>query len=197
MMHVLIIDNYDSFTFNIKANFQVLGATVTVKKNDAITLADINALQPTHIVISPGPGRPEAAGISQAVIKHLHHLYPILGVCLGHQCIASVWGGNIVSAPEVMHGKRSSIYHHNRGLFQDLPDAFLITRYHSLVIDEASLSTALCVDAWSFSAGRKKLIMAIRHRKYPVFGLQYHPEAILTEHGSAVFDAFLSSQPVS
>lgn len=196
MFHVLIIDNYDSFTYNLKSYFQVLGAKVSVYTNDGITVSEIKEINPSHLVLSPGPGNPHDAGITMEVIKSGYQHYPILGVCLGHQCIAMAFGGRIVNASKIMHGKVSTIAHDGRGLYVGLPATFSVTRYHSLVVDPASLPAELEVGAWCQDKQniiKTKTIMGLRHRDYPVFGLQYHPEAILTEQGYEVLKAFLDT----
>ena len=196
MSHVLIIDNYDSFTFNLKSYFQVLGVKVSVYSNDGITISEIREINPTHLVLSPGPGNPNDAGISLEVIKSYYQYYPILGVCLGHQCIAKAFGGRIVNASQVMHGKVSTIAHDGRGLYAKLPATFTVTRYHSLMVDLASLPAQLELAAWCVEKKndtKSKTIMGLRHKDYPLFGLQYHPEAILTEQGYEVLKAFLET----
>ncbi len=175
---LLIIDNYDSFTYNLSQYFQCIGQEVRVISNDAIDIQTIKQLNPNYIVISPGPKGPEGSGISLDVIRQLHRDYPILGICLGHQCLAYAFGGSIIQAQQIIHGKTSTITHYNRGLFRNIPNSFQVTRYHSLAVDPAQLPSCFTIDAW---AG--ETIMAISHRQYPVFGLQFHPEAILTEHG--------------
>ncbi|KTC65724.1 anthranilate synthase component II (plasmid) [Legionella adelaidensis] len=186
---ILIIDNYDSFTYNLVQYFRCLQQEVVVHLNDQITIEQIESLNPNSLVISPGPNAPDDAGISLAAITHFYKKIPILGICLGHQAIAQAFGASIVSAKEIMHGKTSAIEHNNQGLFHTLPQHFQVTRYHSLAIEPQSLPPDLRVDAWS-----KETIMAISHRSLPVFGLQFHPEAILTEHGMDVLSHFLSYQ---
>ncbi len=185
---VLVIDNYDSFTYNLVQYLAVLGAAVQVFRNDQITLAQVAALQPDGIVISPGPGRPEDAGISLALIAAMGAKVPLLGVCLGHQSIGQVFGGKIVNAPTLMHGKTSEIYHQGTGVFQGLPNPFRATRYHSLVIDKASLPPVLEITAWTADG----TIMGVRHKEYPTLqGVQFHPESILTTEGLALLRNFL------
>ena len=184
---LLIIDNYDSFTYNLVQYFQCLKQDVLVYTNDAIDIATIQHLAPSYLVISPGPNRPENAGISLSVIEHFYRELPILGICLGHQCLAYHFGAKIIQAPEIIHGKTSLITHHKQGLFRDLPNPFLATRYHSLAVDCNTLSNQFSIDAWA-----NDTIMAISHRKYPLFGLQFHPEAILTEHGLQLMSHFLN-----
>ena len=183
---LLIIDNYDSFTYNLVQSFQCLGQDVRVYTHDAIDIQTIEQLAPDYLVISPGPKGPEDAGISCAAIQHFYSTIPILGVCLGHQCIAAAFGGKIIQSPEIIHGKTSLISHHKQGLFDELPNPFLATRYHSLAIDINTLPNCFAIDAWADNT-----IMAISHRKYPLFGLQFHPEAILTEHGLKLLSHFL------
>lgn len=184
---ILVIDNYDSFTYNLAQYFQILGQDVRVFKNDAISLDEISGLNPQHLVISPGPNRPENAGISLAVIEHFYQRLPILGICLGHQCLAHYFGASIIQAPEIIHGKTSAISHHKQGLFHNLPNPFAATRYHSLAVDITTLPSCFAIDAW---AG--ETIMAISHRQYPLYGLQFHPEAILSEHGLELLTHFLA-----
>jgi anthranilate synthase/aminodeoxychorismate synthase-like glutamine amidotransferase len=183
---LLLIDNYDSFTYNLVQYFQILQQKVCVYLHDAIGIDDIRALAPKYIVISPGPNHPNDAGISIPVIQELHQEIPILGVCLGHQCLAAAFGGHIVQAPEIMHGKTSSITHNNQGLFKNLPQLFQVARYHSLAVDKKSIPECFSIDAWALDT-----IMAITHRQYPLFGLQFHPEAILTEYGMQLLENFL------
>ena len=184
---LLIIDNYDSFTYNIVQYFQSIGQEVLVFANDCITLQKIQELAPDYLVISPGPHGPLEAGNSLNVISHFYRDIPILGICLGHQCIAHAFGANIIRAPEAIHGKTSNIIHSQQGLFRELPTPFLGTRYHSLSIDKQTLPGCFHIDAWT-----NDTIMAISHRKYPLFGLQFHPEAILTEHGMQLLLNFLN-----
>ncbi len=184
---LLIIDNYDSFTYNLVQYFQCLGQEVLVYAHDNITINKIKALAPDYLVISPGPKAPQDAGVSLAVIQHFHRDIPILGVCLGHQCIAHAFGAKIVQAPAIIHGKTSLVHHHKQGLFDAIPTPFLATRYHSLAIDVATLPPCFSIDAWA-----DETIMAISHREYALFGLQFHPEAILTEHGMPLLKRFLS-----
>ncbi len=188
---LLMIDNYDSFTFNLVQYFGELGADVRVYRNDEIDLAGIEALGPEHLVISPGPCTPNEAGISVAAIKHFAGKMPILGVCLGHQSIGQAFGGDIVHAHGVMHGKTSSIYHADTGVFSDLENPFEATRYHSLVIDWQTLPDCLEVTAWTLHDGEKDEIMGVRHKELTVQGVQFHPESILTEHGHRMLENFL------
>jgi anthranilate synthase component 2 len=189
---LLMIDNYDSFTFNLVQYLQALGAEVEVVRNDALSVDDIEKLRPERIVISPGPCTPNEAGVSVAVIERLGSRVPILGVCLGHQSIGQAYGGDVVRAGRIMHGKTSAIRHHGRGVFAGLPDGYEATRYHSLVVDKATLPEALEVTAWTENEdGSVEEIMGLRHREYPVEGVQFHPESILTEHGHALLKNFL------
>ena len=188
---LLMIDNYDSFTFNIVQYLGELGADVQVFRNDGISLEQIEDLAPEQLVISPGPCTPNEAGISVAAIRHFAGKLPILGVCLGHQSIGQAFGGQIVHAREVMHGKTSPVYHADTGVFSGLDNPFRATRYHSLVIDRASLPDCLEVTAWTERDGGVDEIMGIRHREYDIQGVQFHPESILTEHGHQLLKNFL------
>lgn len=190
---ILMIDNYDSFTFNLVQYFGELGEEVRVFRNDAIGIEEIRRLEPSHIVISPGPCTPDEAGISLEVVRAFAGEIPILGVCLGHQAIGQAFGGRIVRARRIMHGKTSRIEHDGRDLFQGLPSPFIATRYHSLVIEPESVPEALEIAAWSLDEeGRREEIMAVRHRRHPVFGVQFHPESILSEHGHRLLKNFLA-----
>jgi anthranilate synthase/aminodeoxychorismate synthase-like glutamine amidotransferase len=184
---LLLIDNYDSFTYNLAQIFGELGATVLVKRNDEITPADIRKLSVEHICISPGPGRPKDAGISCDVIREFGGTKLILGVCLGHQCIGEVFGAEIVHAPKMMHGKTSGIRHNGTGLFQDIAQPFMATRYHSLVVNRESLPKSLTVVAEADDGE----IMGLRHRELPIYGVQFHPESILTSEGAKLLANFL------
>ena len=184
---LLLIDNYDSFTYNLAQYLGELGAEVKVLRNDAVDVAGIAALAPERIVISPGPCTPNEAGISVPLIGHFAGKIPILGVCLGHQAIGQAFGGRIVHAKQVMHGKVSAIHHHAGGVFRNLPSPFQATRYHSLVIERASLPDCLEITAWTDDGE----IMGVRHRRLAVEGVQFHPEAILTERGHALLANFL------
>ncbi len=189
---LLMIDNYDSFTFNLVQYFGELGVEVGVFRNDGITVAEIERLKPSRIVISPGPCTPNEAGVSMEVIRHFAPRLPILGVCLGHQAIGQVFGGQVVHAREVMHGKVSPIHHRGSSVFAGLPSPFEATRYHSLVIDRATCPEVLETTAWTVREdGSVDEIMGVRHRDYPVHGVQFHPESILTEHGHALLANFL------
>nr|HAT8713411.1 aminodeoxychorismate/anthranilate synthase component II [Legionella jordanis] len=186
---LLVIDNYDSFTYNLVQYFQCLGQEVLVYANDGIRLEAIEQLSPEYIVISPGPKGPKDAGISLAVLEHFYKRLPILGICLGHQCLGHFFGASVVKASTIMHGKTSAIEHHKRGLFRGLPSPFQATRYHSLMIDPPTLPSCLSVDAWADDH-----IMAISHRQYPLYGLQFHPEAILSEYGFELLKNFLEHE---
>ena len=188
---VLVIDNYDSFTYNLVQYLLELGEEVIVHRNDEISLDRIREANPQQIVISPGPCTPNEAGISVDCIKEFGSSIPILGVCLGHQSIAQAFGGKIVRANQVMHGKTSSIRHDSRGVFANLEGSFIATRYHSLVVEEGSLPDCLEVSAWSNDEGSLKEIMAVRHRELFVEGVQFHPESILSEHGYQILKNFL------
>ena len=184
---LLVIDNYDSFTYNLVQYFGELGEDVQVFRNDDITLEGVEKLNPTRIVVSPGPCTPNEAGISVPAIKHFAGKIPILGVCLGHQSIGQAFGGKIVHAKQLMHGKTSAIHHKNSGVFMGLPADFSATRYHSLVIERESMPGCLEVTAWTDDGE----IMGVRHKTLPVEGVQFHPESILTEHGHALLKNFL------
>ena len=189
---LLMIDNYDSFTYNLVQYLQSLGAEVKVVRNDAMTVDEIAKLAPERIVISPGPCTPNEAGVSLEIIERLGANTPILGVCLGHQSIGQAYGGNVIRAGRIMHGKTSRIRHEGKGVFAGLPDAYEATRYHSLVVERCSLPDALEITAWTENDdGSIEEIMGLRHRKYPVEGVQFHPESILTEHGHALLKNFL------
>ena len=189
---ILMIDNYDSFTYNVVQYLGEIGETVDVHRNDEITIAGIEALGPEQIVISPGPCTPNEAGISMEVVRRFQGEIPILGICLGHQSIGQVYGGNIVRAHWVMHGKTSPIRHEGRGVFRGLPDGFTATRYHSLVIEPGSLPDCLEITAWTELDDGTREIMGVRHREMPVEGVQFHPESILTQHGHDLLRNFLS-----
>jgi len=189
---LLMIDNYDSFTYNLVQYLGELGADVRIYRNDQITLPEIEALTPERIVISPGPCTPNEAGVSMPAIRHFAGRLPILGVCLGHQSIGQVFGGRIVHARQIMHGKTSLIYHNNVGVFAGLPNPFEATRYHSLVIEKASVPDCLEITAWAQTEeGEMDEIMGVRHREFPIEGVQFHPESILTEPGHALLANFL------
>ena len=191
---LLMIDNYDSFTFNLVQYFGELGAEVKVVRNDELDIAGIEALQPDQLVISPGPCTPNEAGVSVAAIKHFAGKLPVLGVCLGHQSIGQAFGGKIVHAGEIMHGKTSPVYHADTGVFSGLNNPFRATRYHSLVIDRESLPDCLEITAWTEKDGGMDEIMGVRHRELDVQGVQFHPESILTEHGHDMLRNFLEGK---
>ena len=189
---LLMIDNYDSFTYNLVQYLQALGAEVRVERNDALTVDQIAALAPERIVISPGPCTPNEAGVSMGVIERLGVSTPILGVCLGHQSMGQVYGGDVIRAGRIMHGKTSPIRHQGKGVFAGLPDGYEATRYHSLVVDKTTLPEALEITAWTENDdGSMEEIMGLRHREFPVEGVQFHPESILTQHGHALLKNFL------
>ena len=191
-MRVLMIDNYDSFTYNLVQYLQELGAEVMVHRNDQIGLEEIEALNPDRLMISPGPCTPNEAGISIAAIKHFAGKLPILGVCLGHQSIGQAFGGQVVRARQVMHGKTSPIYHSGKGVFRHLPSPYTATRYHSLVVEKDSLPDCLEMTAWTLKDdGSVDEVMGMRHKTLPIEGVQYHPESILSEHGHALRENFL------
>ncbi len=184
---IAVIDNYDSFTYNLVQYLGELGAELTVFRNDEKTVDEVAALQPTHLVISPGPGAPDEGGISQDAIRHFTGRAPVLGVCLGHQCLGAVFGGTVCRAPRLMHGKTSRIFHYGTGLFAGLPSPFEATRYHSLIV---SGPVPDCLEVTAFTAEGE--VMGLRHRQHPVFGVQFHPESILTQHGKQILQNFLN-----
>lgn len=190
---LLIIDNYDSFTYNLVQYFRELGESVQVHKNDQITVETVEAWRPTYVVISPGPCTPKEAGISVALIQKIASKIPILGVCLGHQCIAQALGGKVVPSHTIMHGKTSPIYHLGKGIFKNLTQPFTATRYHSFVVERATLPTCLEISAWTTQAGGKMdEIMGLAHKIWPIVGVQFHPESILTEQGYYLLNNFLT-----
>jgi anthranilate synthase/aminodeoxychorismate synthase-like glutamine amidotransferase len=187
---VLLIDNYDSFTYNLVQYLGGMGCSVNVVRNDQVTVDEIRALRPERIVISPGPCTPSDAGIIVEVVRELHKEYPILGVCLGHQAIAEAMGGRIIKAPEIVHGKTSQICHTSNTLFDGVPNPFTAARYHSLIVERASLPSFLKVNAWTSN----DIVMGIEHETCPTFGVQFHPESIATEHGKRILSNFLNSE---
>lgn len=190
---LLLIDNYDSFTYNLVQYLRELGGEVAVHHHDKIRVEAVIAAKPSHIIISPGPGRPEQAGITMALIQAAYRQIPILGVCLGHQAIAAALGGSVTYAPEIMHGKTSLIYHQQQGLFSGIPQPFTAMRYHSLIVGSADLPEDLAITAWTCHAnGQPANIMAIQHRQYPLVGVQFHPESIATEAGHQLLQNFLN-----
>lgn len=184
---ILVIDNYDSFTYNLVQLLGEMGADLHVVRNDQTTLEEIQALQPTHIVVSPGPGTPDDGGVSLDVIRQMGATTPLLGVCLGHQCIGQAYGGIVQRAERLMHGKTSQIYHKGDALFTGVPSPFVATRYHSLIVEEGSLPDCLTVTAFT----EEGEIMGVRHKEHPVFGVQFHPESILTTYGGRILRNFL------
>jgi anthranilate synthase/aminodeoxychorismate synthase-like glutamine amidotransferase len=190
---ILLLDNYDSFVYNLARYVRELGETPAVHRNDTLTVEEVAAMAPSHIIISPGPCSPSESGISTDVVRRLGATIPILGVCLGHQCIGAAYGGEIVRAGQPMHGKTSMIHHRGEGIFRGLPAPFRATRYHSLVIAPASVPDELDVTATSEDGE----IMAVQHRRHPVHGVQFHPESVLTEHGYRLVDHFLHGVPAS
>ncbi len=185
---ILVIDNYDSFTYNLVQVMGEMGAEIEVARNDQITLDEIRALRPDHIVISPGPGDPDDSGVSLDVLRQLGPTTPILGVCLGHQCIGQVYGGVVHRAPRLMHGKTSMISHNGDPMFDGVPNPFEATRYHSLIVEEVTLPHCLRVTAYADTGE----IMGLRHKEYPVYGVQFHPESILTAFGPRLLQNFLN-----
>lgn len=186
---LIVIDNYDSFTYNLVQYFGELGADIKVFRNDQVTLDEIRALNPSHICISPGPGDPDDGGISNAVIRELGPTTPVLGVCLGHQCMGQVFGGKVVRAPRLMHGKTSPVYHNGTGLFAGLPTPFQATRYHSLIVQEPLPD---CLEVTAYTAEEE--VMGLRHKEFPVVGVQFHPESILTEYGREMLGNFINGR---
>jgi len=186
---LVMIDNYDSFTYNLVQYLGELGAEIEVFRNDQVTVDQVKALAPDHIVISPGPGDPDDGGVSNEIILQLGSMTPVLGVCLGHQCIGQVYGGKVSRAPRLMHGKVSSVYHNSHGIFNGVPSPFKATRYHSLIVEEPLPD---CLEVTAFT--RDGEIMGLHHREFPVVGLQFHPESILTEHGKRLLRNFLEGR---
>jgi anthranilate synthase/aminodeoxychorismate synthase-like glutamine amidotransferase len=190
---LLIIDNYDSFTYNLVQYFGEMGAEMEIRRNDQITLEQIAALKPSHICVSPGPCTPKEAGISSEVIRRFGPTTPLLGVCLGHQCIGDVFAGDVVRAPRLMHGKVSRIRHQGDSVFKNMPADFEATRYHSLIIRKDSLPD--CLEVTALSADDETEIMGVRHKQHPIHGVQFHPESILTQDGKRLLKNFLEMTP--
>jgi len=191
---IFVLDNYDSFTYNLVQYIGELGAEVVVRRNDQVTVAEVEAMRPEKIVISPGPCTPQEAGISVALVRHFAGKVPILGVCLGHQAIGAAFGGEIVRAARLMHGKTSEIMHDNRTIFQGLGMPITATRYHSLIVREESLPEELEVSAFTTEADGSRVIMGLRHKRFPVEGVQFHPESVLTVEGKKLVRNFLNMQ---
>jgi anthranilate synthase component II len=189
---ILVIDNYDSFTYNLVQQMGEMGAELCVIRNDQATLDDIRAMNPSHIVISPGPGDPDDSGVSLDVLRYMGETTPVLGVCLGHQCIGQVYGGVVSRAPRLMHGKTSMIYHKGDLMFAGVPSPFEATRYHSLIVEEGTLPDCLTITAFT----EQGEIMGLRHKQFPVFGVQFHPESILTKYGPRILQNFLEIKEV-
>jgi len=188
---VFVLDNYDSFTYNLVQYLGELGAEVAVRRNDQVTVGEIEAMRPERIVISPGPCTPQEAGISIELFRYFTGKLPILGVCLGHQALGAAFGGNVVRAPHLMHGKTSQVTHDGRTIFQKLESPFTATRYHSLIVEEKNLPAELEVSAYTTEKDGSRTIMGLRHRKYPVEGVQFHPESVLTGEGKKLISNFL------
>ena len=194
---VFVLDNYDSFTYNLVQYLGELGAEVIVRRNDQITVSEVGDMKPKHIVLSPGPCTPSEAGISIELIRHFADKVPVLGVCLGHQAIGAAFGGRISRAKHLMHGKTSQVQHDGRTIFRELPSPLSATRYHSLIVEESGLPSELEVSAWTADRDGKRVIMGLRHRQFPVEGVQFHPESVLTENGKKLIANFLAIQRVS
>ena len=188
---VLVLDNYDSFTYNLVQYLGELGAEVEVRRNDQVTVADVETMRPERIVVSPGPCTPQDAGISIDLIRHFAGKVPVLGVCLGHQALGAAFGGKVVRAKNLMHGKTSQVEHDGRTIFRDVPSPMTATRYHSLIVAEDELPTELEVSAWTRDRDGTRVIMGLRHKKFPVEGVQFHPESVLTSAGKRMVENFL------
>ena len=189
---VFVLDNYDSFTYNLVQYIGELGAEVEVRRNDQVTVAEVDAMKPERIVISPGPCTPHEAGVSIDLIRHFATRVPVLGVCLGHQAIGEAFGGHVVRAAHLMHGKTSPVMHDNKTVFQGLPMPMTATRYHSLIVEEKDLPAELEVSAWTTERDGRRTIMGLRHRNHPIEGVQFHPESVLTEAGKKLVANFLA-----
>ena len=189
---VFVLDNYDSFTYNLVQYLGELGAEVEVRRNDQVTVEDVERMRPERIVLSPGPCTPQEAGISIELIRRMAGKAPILGVCLGHQAIGAAFGGNVVRARTLMHGKTSAVTHDDRTIFHGLPSPMTATRYHSLIVSERGLPKDLSVSAWTTEASGERVIMGLRHKHLPVEGVQFHPESVLTDHGRKLIENFLA-----
>ena len=188
---IFVLDNYDSFTYNLVQYLGEMGQEVVVRRNDQVTIAEIEAMSPERILISPGPCTPEDAGISIQLIKHFAGKVPLFGVCLGHQAMGAAFGGEVVRAKNLMHGKTSMVEHDGKTIFKDVPSPMQATRYHSLIVKEATLPKELEISAYTHDADGNKVIMGLRHRRYPVEGVQFHPESVLTTHGKELVKNFL------
>jgi anthranilate synthase/aminodeoxychorismate synthase-like glutamine amidotransferase len=188
---IFVLDNYDSFTYNLVQYLGELGADVEVRRNDQVTIEEVDQMHPERIVVSPGPCTPQEAGISIALIRHFAGKAPILGVCLGHQAIGEAFGGQVVRAPHLMHGKTSAVVHDNRTVFRGLPMPMMATRYHSLIVDEKQLPAELEVSAWTTEKDGSRTIMGLRHRQFGIEGVQFHPESVLTDAGKRLVENFL------
>ncbi len=188
---IFVLDNYDSFTYNLVQYLGELGADVEVRRNDQVTVAEVDAMNPERVVISPGPCTPHEAGISVDLIRHFAGKAPVLGVCLGHQAIGEAFGGRVVRAANLMHGKTSAVVHDNKTVFRGLPMPMTATRYHSLIVEEEGLPEDLEVSAWTTEKDGSRTIMGLRHRRYPVEGVQFHPESVLTDAGKKLVENFL------
>jgi anthranilate synthase/aminodeoxychorismate synthase-like glutamine amidotransferase len=188
---VFVLDNYDSFTYNLVQYLGELGAEVEVRRNDQVSVAEVEAMRPERIVVSPGPCTPQEAGISIELIRHFTGKVPVLGVCLGHQALGAAFGGEVIRAPHLMHGKTSAVQHDGKTIFRSLPSPMTATRYHSLIVSEKSLPNELEVSAWTTEKDGSRTIMGLRHRKLPTEGVQFHPESVLTDQGKKMIENFL------